>query len=125
MDEHDLVLVYEASSEVESVIYRTVLQEAGIDVTITRGGRPMVPGDVFRTQGAHYLLLVQSKDAEQARQAITEHQAAAGATGENEGEEEPVPAFSSRRWVLLRIVIAAVAVVLVLILISVIPQLLR
>lgn len=68
MTNSDLVAVYNATDEVQALLYREMLQEAEIDVV----ERPLEADwlEGVRLDGLHSQLLVKSEDAERARALI-------------------------------------------------------
>ena len=78
MDHDALVPVYDAETEVEAVLYRTMLEEAGIDVV----ERPYetVWLESVKQRALHSQLLVRAEDAERARALVAafEEEAARG-----------------------------------------------
>lgn len=66
MHEDELVPVFNATSEVEALLYRTMLEEAGIDVI----ERPFEADwfESIKLDGLHSQLLVRAEDAEEAGQ---------------------------------------------------------
>lgn len=61
----DLVVVYDAEEEVHAVLYRSLLEEAGIDVVERPLEAEWLEG--VRLRALHSQLLVRAEDAERAR----------------------------------------------------------
>ena len=70
MDTQSLVCIFEAHSDVELLLCRTMLQEAGIDVMVQRAGDPVVSGDIYRLTDPIYFLGVRTEDEAAARQLV-------------------------------------------------------
>jgi len=71
MDEQELVPVYDAMDEIQAVLHRELLEEAGFDVMERE-----YESDIFvgvRQNDLHSQLLVHSEDAERASQLIAEY----------------------------------------------------
>jgi hypothetical protein len=68
MAEDRLVAVYDAYTEVEAVLYRSMLEEAGIDVVELPLEVEWFEG--VRQRNLHSRLLVSAEDAERARELI-------------------------------------------------------
>ena len=83
----DLVPVYSATDEVQALLYRTMLEEAGIDV-IELPYEEAWLGSV-KTDGLHSQLMVRAEDAEDAR-ALVQAFTAEAAAGELNPQEPPV-----------------------------------
>lgn len=129
-----LVEIVVANSEVEMLLYRTVLQEAGIDVMVKRVGDPVVTGDIYRMQDPHYLLQVRAEEAVHARILITDYRRSidtgeaqeTAATGEEADDPgDAVAPFSSGRWIVPRLLLAVLIIAVILALIAILPQVLN
>lgn len=68
MEIDDLVPVFNATDESAALLYRTMLDEAGIDVIERPMEAEWLEGVMLR--GLHSQLLVQEKDAEQAKMLV-------------------------------------------------------
>lgn len=87
MDRNDaLVAVYDAATEVESVLYRTMLEEAGIDVVERQLEAYWL--ESVKQRALHSQLLVRLADAERARELVEAFRAKAEA-GELLPPDEP------------------------------------
>ncbi|HEY3416405.1 MAG TPA: DUF2007 domain-containing protein [Armatimonadota bacterium] len=87
--DNELQVVFAASDEVEAVLFRSLLEEAGIDVV----ERPF-ESDWFegvRQQGLHSQLLVREEDVPRARELVTAfaEEAAAGELSTESLDEAP------------------------------------
>jgi len=68
MGSEDLVSVFDATDEVQSLLYRTMLEEAGIDVVERQLEIPWL--ETLKLQGLHSQLLVRRRDEARARELI-------------------------------------------------------
>ena len=68
MSDDELVIVYNAEDEIGALLYRTMLEEAGIDVIERPMEEPWLEG--IMQQGLHSQLLVRERDAERAQSLV-------------------------------------------------------
>jgi len=69
MDEKELVAVFDATDAVDALLYRSLLEEAGIDVEERFFEPDWFEG--VRQDNLHSQLLVRASDAERAREFVT------------------------------------------------------
>lgn len=86
MDNSKLVVVFDAEDEISALLYRTMLEEAGIDVI----ERPLevIWFEGVRQRALHSQLLVRETDAAQARTLVEAFRADAEAGELNAAEED-------------------------------------
>ena len=87
MGNDDLVVVFDAVNEVQTILYRSLLEEAGIDVI----ERPLEIDELagVKQRDLHSQLLVRQADAAQARELIAAYtEEAELGTLEQDAEEE-------------------------------------
>ncbi len=84
MAEDELVAVYGAESEIDALLHRELLEEAGIDVMEQVRESEIFAGITYDT--LHSVLLVRAADADRARELLDAY-AAEEASGELAGEK--------------------------------------
>ena len=89
MDDRELVVVFDAESDVQALLYRTMLEEAGIDVVERQLEVPWFEG--VRWRALHSQLLVRAEDAERASTLVREFTEAAEQGNLNVENPEGLP----------------------------------